>query len=43
MKIEEITDDNGYDLNTVDLQFGEISFTEVCREVCPVIAKLVID
>ena len=43
MKTDEIEDDNGYSLNTVDLQFGEISFTEPNEEVTPVIAKLVID
>ena len=43
MKTDEIEDDNGYSLNTVDLQFGEISFTEANEEVTPVVAKLVID
>ena len=43
MKTEEIVDECGDIVNTVDLQFGELSFTEANEEVCPIVAKLVID
>lgn len=43
MKTEETNDGCGYIINTVDLQFGELSFTEANEEVCPIVAKLVID
>lgn len=43
MKTEVFVNDEGYAVNTVDLQFGELSFTENEEQVSVVMAKLVIE